>query len=102
MEGTEEREVRGLILERKREERGERRRGSEQETEGERELGRWEKRRWKKRWRKSSRLGLLSAKFRDLRLRGSGATVGLLRTGERISRSIAESYEFFNFLNLIS
>lgn len=62
-------------------------------------MGRWEKRRWKKRWKKSGRLGLLLAK---LRLRGSGATVGQLRIGERISRSIAESYEFLYFLNLIS
>lgn len=65
-------------------------------------MGRWEKRRWKKRWRKSSRLGLLLAKFRELRLRASGATVGLLRTGERISRSIAESYEFLNVLNFLT
>lgn len=61
-------------------------------------MGRWEKRRWKKRWRKSGRLGLLLAKFRELRLRGSGATVGLLRTGDRISRSMLKVMNFFTFI----
>lgn len=41
-------------------------------------------------------LGLLQmAKVRELRLRGSRATVGALRIREEIPRSIAEVYELF-------
>lgn len=38
---------------------------------------------------------ILLAKFRELRLRGSGVIVGELRTREEVPRCIAESYELF-------
>lgn len=62
--------------------------------------GRWRKE-MEKRWKKSGRLGALLAK---LRLRGSGwSNCGAIKNRERdFPRSIAESYEFLYFLNLIS